>query len=39
MKIRAAIVEAIIAARAGWDRIGYLHHVHVMATSLKWSAL
>lgn len=39
MNIRKAVIQAILAARAGWDRKGFLHHTHVMHTSPKWSAL
>lgn len=37
--IRSAVVDAVLAARLGRERKGYLHHVHTMATSPKWSLL
>lgn len=37
--IRKAIIEAVRLAFTGLDRKGYLHRVHVMYTSQKWSAL
>lgn len=39
MNIRTAVIEAVIAARVGWDRKGYMHRVYVMVTSPRWSAL
>lgn len=39
MNIRRAVIDALVAAHAGWDRIGYLHHIYVMHTSPKWSVL
>lgn len=39
MNIKRAIREAIALAAGGTNRVGYQHHVHLMATSSKWSSL
>jgi len=39
MNVRRFVIEAMLAARAGWDRIGYGHRIHVMRTSPRWSLL
>lgn len=39
MNIRPAVITAVTLAAIGVERIGYLHHTHVMLTSPKWSAM
>jgi hypothetical protein len=39
MNVRAPVVLAIRLAFRSLDYTGYMHRVHIMRTSLRWSSL